>query len=497
MTQEKINNSPTQSKHRSKGAHLFLAFSLLSFAMFVIIGYAVVSAIRPGITDFIISRQEADVVVFVNRLANRFLLPEDFITPSSEAEKRLAVFIEGLQVPARMAVFVANRNGEILASDVPGYTGTMIERSPSFLRAARDLRSVAIFTTLNPKEQQIFGVEEAFELFIPVTFGVSPETAGVVHTLSRTGFIRKIASDLEQKMILRVSVGLAALYLLLSVIVWGASRTIQSQASELARYAATLEKRVRERTRELEQSTAREIAAAKEVARLKDEFVFIATHELRSPVTTLQWSVESLEKDRDFYGALADPIRKRFSFISVSVKRLHALITDLLNVARLESGTVQLEKKPVSLASLLPALLTEFEPPASEKKITLVYESEAFGQLPFVMGDELRLREVFSNLLSNAIKFNKPGGRITVEAKSSGKFLAVSMRDTGIGIAKKEIPNVFTKFFRTHLEIEGTGLGLWISKEIMRRLNGDITVTSEEGVGSTFTITIPRASSRT
>lgn len=489
---KKLSNNHEQPEHRPKRTHLFLTFSLLSFAMFVVIGYVVVSAIRPGIVNFVASRQEADTVVFVNRLANRILLPEDFTVSSFEAKERFAIFVEGLQIPARIAVSVTNKEGEILVSDVSGYEGTILEQSPAFLRAARDLRSVALFATLNPKEQKLLGVQEAFEMFIPVTFGVSPKTAGVVHTLSRTGFIRKTISDLEQEMIFRISAGLIALYFLLSLVVWGASRTIRRQSGELARYAATLEKRVRERTEELERSTQREIAAIKEVVRLKEEFVFIASHELRALVTTMRWSIESLLKNEDFSRALREQSKTVFSYIETSVKRLHALIADLLDIARLESKTVKIEKKPLAIGSFLLPLFNEFAPVAEKKSVTIHADSQEIQAAPLVLGNEMKLREVFSNLLSNAIKFNKSNGKIVITFAPQNTFLEISVRDTGIGIKKSDMEKIFSKFFRAHIDIEGTGLGLWISKEIMRRLDGDITVASEEGVGSTFTVKIPR-----
>lgn len=499
LPQSKVQKFKAESKEirAPKRERLFLNFSLLSFAAFVLIGYVVVSAIRPAILNFIVSRQESDTVVFVNRLANNLLQAGDFNQPfplPPETEARLAVFVEGLQVPARLAVFVTNKDGLILSSDFPETAGSILQRTPEFERASRDRRSVAIFTKIEPEEKEMLGVEDAFELFIPITFGASPEVAGVVHTISRTGFIFETARTIERDVALRISAGLLFLYFALSIIVWGASRTIRAQATSLHEYATTLEVKVKERTRDLEESTKREISALKEVSRLKDEFVFIATHELRSPVTAMRWNLDIVRRDKKLTAALPEILRDSLAVITSSVERLHILISDLLDVARLESGAVRIERLHLAAGEIIISVTDEYASFAQEKKVTIFLDRAAMRTLPQVEGDAARLREVFNNLLTNAIKFNKSGGQIKWEAGVRNSFLEVSLRDTGLGVKKEHLPQIFTKFFRGHEQIEGTGLGLWISHEIMKRMGGEILVASEEGKGSVFTVRVPLAS---
>lgn len=293
----------------------------------------------------------------------------------------------------------------------------------------------------------------------------------------------------EEKML--AGVGFLLLYLILLGIIWSVSRTLHDQAVSLQEYATGLESKVKERTQDLEESNKREVAALKELSRLKDDFVFIAAHEVRSPVTVIQWSIDKFFHERKFLDSLPEDLKHAFSVMETATKRLSSLIVDLLSVARLDSGTITFIRNPLSLNEILKPLLEEYGATAKEKDISIKYPEEKFAQLPQVLSDEVRLKEVFGNLLSNAIKFNQKGGEIKLDATKDKKFVTISVKDTGIGIAKDDLPKLFTKFFRAKEEIDGTGLGLWISKEIMRRLYGDITVKSEERKGTEFEVLVP------
>lgn len=233
--------------------HLFLWFSILSLISFILIGYVVISAIRPSIINFVVTRQEADTVVFANRLANNLLLDSDFqYSTSTETGERLSIFLQGLQIPARIAVDITDHEGIILASDIGEQVGKKINTNAEFNRAKRELRSQAFFRTLSPSEKEQVGAAEVFELYIPITFGISPQVAGVVHALSRTGFIRETVRSIEEDIAMRIGAGFVFLYVVIAIIVWWASKTIRRQAGALSDYAVTLESKVRARTRELQ-----------------------------------------------------------------------------------------------------------------------------------------------------------------------------------------------------------------------------------------------------
>lgn len=299
-----------------------------------------------------------------------------------------------------------------------------------------------------------------------------------------------LSEKIDKMILLRLGGGALFLYSAMLYFVWSTSCSVKRKEDLFHDYAKSLEEKMQERIHKIEELTARELEAAKEVARLKDEFIFIAAHELRTPVAELKWTIDTIRREQS-HDSLPPDLEKRLASLESLIERLAALISDLLDVARLESFKLIFEKTPLNLGKILETCVADLQAMAEKEGIIIQFAKEDVSSLPAVLGDELKLKEVFNNLLSNAIKFNHPGGTVEIKALASPPFVEVSVRDNGMGIKKEHFPKLFTKFFRAHENIEGTGLGLWISKEIMRRLDGDILVESEEGKGSTFTVKIP------
>jgi signal transduction histidine kinase len=228
----------------------------------------------------------------------------------------------------------------------------------------------------------------------------------------------------------------------------------------------------------------------KEVDKMKDEFISIASHELRTPITTLKGFVSmALEGD---YGDLNEQGRKGFKIMEASANRLGALVEDLLNVSRIEQHRLAISPKRVKLAEILDSLSAEFEFRVQEKglKFKLIKEDK----LPDVWTDEDKLRQVLINLIGNAVKYTKKG-EIELIAKVEQKFVNLNIKDTGIGMDAKERESLFEKFYRIQGEetrgIVGTGLGLWITKQLVELMGGKIYVDSIKHVGSQFYFTVP------
>ncbi len=261
---------------------------------------------------------------------------------------------------------------------------------------------------------------------------------------------------------------------------------------EIQEFSQTLEKKVEERTEELEEVQARELAKARLLLRLKDEFVFIATHDLRTPVTALTGFVDLIQKSKD---KLSTDNKENLNGIDEAGERLNDLVDDLLEIARSESGTIKIKVKPVDIVPVIEDVLQRVTPSVKDKKITLKAELDKENRL--VMGDEEKLAEVMENLLSNAIKFNRPGGKVKVVTTRAKDKLEVSVADTGYGIAKEEQEKVFQKFFKARTEktkgVSGTGLGLFIVRMLVEKMKGKISFTSEEGKGTTFTFVLTLA----
>ncbi len=486
------------SEERPRGNLLLIEFSLLSLVAFVIIGYVVISTVRPALEGFTIREKESETVVFVNRNANSILLEEDFAAAPIMPQRRdrMERFIESLDIRGVLRIFITDSSGEVIYTEPEESLGTSFAGNSDVQFALSRRRATARFESLVPEEQEILGVKEAFIQAVPITFGASEDVAGVAYIVSRVGLLKKQVEETQQEMAIRISGGLLLLYVLLFVIVWRASRTIRNQSAELSSYAQTLELRVKERTRKLEETSKREIKQAKELARLKDEFVFVAAHELKAPITHLKWAVGEFSSDKDLQKKTPKPLKRTMQLVGHVSDALTRLVSDLLDVARLESGTIQISVHPTDLISIIEDIMLQFKPEAERKGIHVALTHDTEEKFPFVLGDSERLKEVFSNLISNAIKFNREDGRVEVSIVRKGDWLETRVQDTGIGMTKEELLKLFTKFWRAHPDIEGTGLGLWLAQQLIIRMNGELLVESKKGEGTTFTIRLPIAKER-
>ncbi len=235
----------------------------------------------------------------------------------------------------------------------------------------------------------------------------------------------------------------------------------------------------------------------KRLEELKDEFVFVAAHELRTPVAAMKGYL-SLILDGTT-GAVSDAAKQYIEKVIASDDRLAQLVNDLLEVARSEAGRLTIKVAPTDIAPPVRATFDELKSLADGKQVKLVYEPPA--DLPKVMADADRIREVMVNLVGNAIKYMGGAGTVTVshevENTPAGKELVTRVADTGLGISKEAQAKLFTKFYRAQTEktrdITGTGLGLFIVREIVEKMGGTIAVRSEEGKGATFSFGLPVA----
>jgi heavy metal sensor kinase len=216
-------------------------------------------------------------------------------------------------------------------------------------------------------------------------------------------------------------------------------------------------------------------------------FVDYAAHELRTPLTILRGNLEvALQKSRS-----AEEYQEVLVSNLDQVERLLRLTKSLLTLARLTSGRFPIQLAPVKLEPLLRELVGDFTFLAADRKIQLSLEAES---VPVVLGDELGLKQLMINLLDNAFRYTDPGGSITVRLRSSGDVVTVAVEDTGHGIDSEHLPHLFDRFYRaaegTPQNSAGTGLGLPIVKEITTAHHGMITVESQVGKGSVFTLTL-------
>jgi PAS domain S-box-containing protein len=237
----------------------------------------------------------------------------------------------------------------------------------------------------------------------------------------------------------------------------------------------------------------RDITSLKELDRMKNRFVSTVSHELRTPLSVINLYTENL---LEFYDQLSDGQRHELlNDIHTETMTLHQLIEDLLSLSRLDSGRAEPRRKEFYLRDLLFESVSSVRRLADEKNLELSLELPERSAPVYADIDELG--QVFRNLLSNAIKFTPPDGKVRVEVEVKDVQVVVRIADTGIGIPAADMPRLFERFFRSEIsvqqEIPGTGLGLAISREIVQRHQGVITVQSELGKGSMFSVSLPLA----
>jgi PAS domain S-box-containing protein len=237
----------------------------------------------------------------------------------------------------------------------------------------------------------------------------------------------------------------------------------------------------------------RDLTREREVDQMKREFVSVVSHELRTPLTSIKGYVDLI---LDGYAGEVQATQREFlEIIQRSGDRLVAIVNDLLDVSRIESGRIQLERGRLDLAALLRETADLLLPQIVEKGQELAVDLPE--TLPEVWADRGRVSQVLSNLLSNAHKYTPADGRIYLSARAEPGRVRVVVRDTGIGLTAEEQTKLFTKFFRSQHELvrdqTGTGLGLVITRSLIELHGGELTVESAPGKGSTFGFTLPLA----
>jgi PAS domain S-box-containing protein len=236
---------------------------------------------------------------------------------------------------------------------------------------------------------------------------------------------------------------------------------------------------------------ARDITDRKQLDRMKDEFVGTVSHELRTPLTAIKGFIE-LVLDGDA-GPVHDTQREFLEVAARNADRLGSVINDILDVSRIESQGLEIRLEPTDLMAVLEDVASTFRLMAHNKGLTLRHE---VAKLPKVLGDAPRLVQVFSNLLSNAIKYT-PKGEVGIRASVTNNQVEVVVHDSGIGLTKEELDQLFTKFFRSRNPVVtdsgGTGLGLVIAKAIVEKHQGTIDVESRPSEGTRFRVILPVA----
>lgn len=290
-------------------------------------------------------------------------------------------------------------------------------------------------------------------------------------------------------------------YLLLNALIIKPVRQVSEQAGVIS--GGNLEQQISirghdeiaslgESVNKMAESLKANIAQLQEVDKVKSEFMMITSHNLRTPLTIISGYLENMELLRNDAGKMTAALQR----IGSSVKRLEIFAEDVLTISRFELGDTNMQSDSVILGEFMQRIATEFMPTAGLKQITLTTDiQDADTQLQISVP---YMHSAIWNILDNAAKFTKEGGKISLATKRDGDMVKISISDNGIGITADEMPKLFTKFHRgtstLTYDFEGTGIGLYAAKVMVERHGGKISVSSEVGVGSTFTIQLPLVS---
>jgi PAS domain S-box-containing protein len=231
-----------------------------------------------------------------------------------------------------------------------------------------------------------------------------------------------------------------------------------------------------------------------QAVQLRDQFLSLAAHELKTPLTSLTGQVQLFQRRAEREKHLIERDERAIRIISEQVARLNKMVLALLDISRLERGQLTIERVPVDLCALLHSIIDAAQLTAEDRQITLAHPAQPI----LISGDALRLEQVFQNLLQNAIKYSQPAEPISVVVTPTTDQVCVAVEDHGIGIPPAALGHVFQRFYRAdnveEQHLSGMGIGLYVVSEIVTLHGGTVTIDSTEGVGSTFTVILPRDS---
>ncbi len=404
------------------------------------------------------------------RAAERLILrrPAEFISgPDAVLLDRTAELFE-------VRVIIYSPDGTVLRDTRPGagvlslpVEGILARRLPAardaagrswlYTRAALEDGSILLVAAPRPR---VAGLSFFADELMPLFFWGA--VVALLLSLALAFFIARWVADPLQQML-------------------SAARALPSEAAKPVEPRGPRE--VQDVTRAFNSMVARVQASQKS----QREFVANVSHELKTPLTSIQGFAQAI---LDGTAEAPEARQQAAQVIYTEAGRMHRLALDLLDLARLDAGIADLHMTPLDLAVLLSAVAEKFSPLAARAGVTVAAQCDA---LPPLTGDGDRLAQVFTNLVDNAIKFTPAGGQVILSARREGEEVLVEVRDTGQGIAPDVLPHIFERFYqsdssRVRGERQGAGLGLAIAQEIVAAHGGKISVRSQLGRGTVFTV---------
>lgn len=447
---------------------LVTRFSVVSLLLILGVGLLAAQVVAAQLRSFALSQEAEALAVDASSRIERSLRAEDLQRPLTKA--RLAEIDQLIhdQALGVGTVGVSLWRGDRVAaySTDPSSVGRSGKDDENLQVAlggeiAKEIRSRdRVEITLGPS------IHDVMEIYVPLRFGGS-KVVGAFELYRDLSDVDARVQAVQNAMFLALGGGLTVLFIALLLVVRGASRQLRLQSDELALFAAR-----------------------QEANRLQTEFVGIVSHELRTPLTALLGFSELLLNDK-----VPESDRREWTgLLHSGAQRLRHLVEQLLDVSRTDEARRELRLTPVLVDEATVEALESFVALPDGLDLTQYYEPG----LPPVLADHEKLVQILTNLISNAVKYSPDGGRITIDARRNGPMVRIDVSDQGLGIPSSETDNIFNRFHRVDDErrrsITGTGLGLYITRQLVEMHGGNVSVYSLGARrGSTFTVELPIA----
>ena len=353
---------------------------------------------------------------------------------------------------------------EIITPEGTGYKVLAASNHDLINHASRDVQLAAAWSEQTPIAALVQpgeGLEKAWRVITPIA-DKSKQVAVVRMDVSVKAASDLLAATLKTSLIVLVVTVIVVLLLLVNHM-------------RLVEYAVLFRKQ-------------------KELDQMKNDFISVATHELKSPMTVIKGYLSEVIEGS--IGTVDEKAKGALKIAFEQTERLTSLVGDLLDVTRLEQGRMKYELSVVNPVSVITPIVEHYQHRAAAKNLKLVYEPPA--EMAMLVADPSRFNEIISNLVDNALKYSIKG-TVVVTHQVEGDLVKTMVRDTGIGMSPAARERLFERFYRIKTEqtakISGTGLGLWIIKQYIEAMGGKIVVESTEGTGSQFTVQLPRSRS--
>ena len=436
--------------------------------VFIVIGVIINNNISNFIRDSIINeRLNILSKSATEKLSHANISKDVFLSPVLNIDHlALEELSKELSIGDVVKTKIFNLRREIIHSDEEELIGQKKTQDPKLELALKGKMATNIVGNEKYKELK----ENLLEIYVPIIYPGDTKPSGVIELYYKMDSLNNSVFKYNLKISI---IFIITFFLLLIILLY-----------ILKKFTNKIEKLHEEDSKNLEK-----------IADLKDEFVFVASHELRAPVTAINWGLNSIVKKFE-NNKLSEKdiveVKDDLSDVFKANNRLLALVNDLLSVSRAEKNKIKTQTEPVNIVNIINDAISEQEGQANNKNILIKYIKPKRPIM--VKADSYKLKEVIINIINNSIKYSKPEKSIKIYHNIKNKHIITSIKDNGMGISEEDKKNLFTKFWRSKKvkNIEGTGLGLFIIKKLVKMMNGKIWVESKEKVGTTISFKLSR-----